>query len=72
MIKHKIKAKDGGTKIVSLTPIKALRYHCMECVGFAASEVKKCTSSLCSLFPYRFGKVPGHKSNGNINNLNKI
>ena len=33
MIKHKIRAKDGGTKIVSLTPIKALRYHCMECVG---------------------------------------
>jgi len=27
---------------------------------------------LCSLFPYRFGRVPGHKSNGNINNLNKI
>ncbi len=51
MIKHKIKAKDGGTKIVSLTPIKALRYHCMECVGFAASEVKKCTSPLCSFIP---------------------
>ena len=48
MIKHKIRAKDGGTKMVSLTPIKALRYHCMECVGFAASEVKKCTSPLCS------------------------
>ncbi len=40
MIKHKIRAKDGGTKIVSLTAIKALRYHCIECVGFAASEVK--------------------------------
>jgi hypothetical protein len=69
MIRHKIKSKDGGTREVSLTPIKAIRYQCLECMGFVTSEVKKCTSPLCSLFPYRFGKAPGHKGKGNTKNF---
>ena len=69
MIEHIIRSKDGGVKTVSLTPIKAIRYQCLECVCWSASEVKRCTSKFCSLFPYRFGKAPGHKGKGNAHNL---
>lgn len=40
------------------TPIKAIRKHCLECVGNHRSEVVLCTSPKCKLFPYRFGKRP--------------
>jgi len=69
MIKHVIRSKDGGTKEVSLTPLKAIRYQCLECVCWSAYEVKSCTGKRCPLYPYRFGKVPGHKGKGNVNNL---
>ncbi len=69
MIKHVIRSKDGGDKNISITPLKAIRYQCLECVCWSASEVKRCTSKICSLYPYRFGKVPGHKGKGNVNNL---
>ncbi len=69
MIKHTIRSKDGGTKEVSLSPLRAIRFNCLECVSWSASEVKNCTAKLCSLFPYRFGKVPGHRGTGNVNNL---
>ncbi len=58
MIKHEIRSKDGGTKVVSLSPLKALRYHCLECVSWSAYEVKYCTSKLCALYPYRLGTNP--------------
>ncbi len=32
MIKHTIRSKDGGTKEVQLTPLKAIRLQCLECV----------------------------------------
>jgi hypothetical protein len=70
VIKHEIRNKDGGTSEVSQTPIKAIRHHCIECMGFVTSEVKGCTSPLCSLFPYRLGKAPGHRGKGMVCNLN--
>ncbi len=69
MLKRVIRNKVGGTKEVYLTPLKAIRYQCLECMGFSAFEVKKCTSPLCQLFPFRQGKVTGHKGKGNANNL---
>ena len=69
MIKHTIRSKDGGSKIVSLTALKAIRLNCLECVYWLPFEVKNCTSPLCSLYPYRFGKAPGHKGKGNASNL---
>ncbi len=69
MIKHRIRSKDGGTKDVSLSALKAIRLNCLECVCWSAFEVKNCTSILCPLFPYRLGKAPGHKGKGNVNNL---
>jgi hypothetical protein len=57
-IKHTIKSRDGGTRTVNLTPIKAVRFHCVdECAG-TAREVKRCTSQLCPLYPYRLGSNP--------------
>jgi hypothetical protein len=64
MIKHTIRSKDGGIKAVSLTPIKAVRYQCLECMGWSAYEVKYCAGTLCSLYPYRFGNNPERKGIG--------
>ena len=66
MIEHTIRSKDGGTKEVSLTPLKAIRYQCLECLGWSASEVKNCTGKLCPLYPYRFGHNPERKGIGNL------
>ena len=71
MIKHKIRTKDEGIKEVSLTPIKAIRNHCLECTGWSAHEVGRCTGKLCNLYPYRLGKAPEHKGKGNTNNFNE-
>ena len=69
MIKHTIRSKEGGTKTVILSALKAIRLHCLECTGWSAYEVKKCTNPLCPLSPFRLGKVPGHKGKGNASNL---
>jgi hypothetical protein len=69
MIKHEIRSKDGGIKVVSLSPLRAIRLNCLECVCWSAYEVKNCTSKLCLLYPYRFGNIPGHKGKGNVKNL---
>ena len=69
MIKHTIRSKDGGTREVSLSSLRAVRNHCLECVGWSPLEVKNCKSPLCSLFPFRLGKVPGHKGKGNASSL---
>jgi len=57
--------KSSNKPITS--PLKAIRAHCLDCVGGMASEVRKCTGPLligqkgiCALHPYRFGK--GRKS----------
>ena len=39
-------------------PLKAIRAHCLECVGGSSDEVKLCTAPKCWLYPYRFGKNP--------------
>jgi len=53
-IRHTIRRDGkGNTKTVSLTPIKALRAFCFECVGFNKYEVEKCTAPLCPLYPFR-------------------
>ncbi|MCP4986064.1 MAG: hypothetical protein GY928_08340 [Colwellia sp.] len=72
MMKHRIRSKDGGTKDVMLTAIKSIRCHCLECVSWSAYEVKNCSSPLCPLFPYRMGKVPGHKGKGRVGNFKEI
>jgi hypothetical protein len=65
MIKHTIRSKEGGTKIVELTPLKAIRRFCLECLEWKPSEVKSCTDKRCCLSPYRFGSNPERKGIGN-------
>jgi len=71
MIKHIIWGKNGEQKKVELTPLKAIRLHCLQCVCWTAYEVKNCTSPRCPLYPFRLGKAPGHKGKGNAENLMK-
>ena len=63
-MKHEIRQPDG-TATVDLTPGRAVRLHCLECVGFSAAEVRECggnellkddTTVTCPFYRYRLGK----------------
>ena len=41
-----------------LTPIKAIRAKCLDCMCGSSYEVELCPCGDCPLFPYRFGKNP--------------
>jgi len=62
-VRHLTATKDGP-KEVDLTPVKAIRLHCLECMGWEVTEVRKCTRPTCPLFPFRLGKNPGRKGVG--------
>ena len=47
-----------------LTPVKAIRAHCLHCCGYSPKEVRLCTVESCSLYPYRMGHCPGRKRKG--------
>ena len=47
-----------------LTPVKAIRAHCLHCCGYSPKEVRLCTVETCSLYPYRLGHSPGRKRKG--------
>lgn len=44
-----------------LTPMKAIRAKCLDCMCGQANEVKLCPSEECPLYPYRLGKNPNIK-----------
>jgi len=57
-VKHTVrKSGEGKTRVVNLTPLKAIRLNCIECMGFQQSLVKECSSILCPLYPFRMGKT---------------
>ena len=39
-----------------LTPMRAIRKKCLECMGGSSSEVKRCDADECWLWPYRLGR----------------
>lgn len=41
-----------------MTPIKAIRAKCLDCVGWQPKEVRLCPSEECPLHPYRMGHRP--------------
>lgn len=45
-----------------MTPLKAIRRHCLWCANNQAQEVKLCPATGCPLHPYRSGKMPGIES----------
>ena len=59
-VKHEIRSSKGNreTRAVELTPNKAIRYHCVECMGWSAREVKMCPDPHCPLYPFRMGTNP--------------
>lgn len=61
-MKHIIRNKDDKLIEANLTPGRAVRLHCVECVG-SVYDVKDCgghhvlsTGKPCDFFPYRMGK----------------
>lgn len=47
-----------------LTPVKAIRAHCLECSNQQPSEVRDCHLTACPLWPYRMGKNPNRAGMG--------
>ena len=47
-----------------MTPLKAIRLHCIECSAGNLAEVRKCPVSDCPLFRFRFGKNPARAGMG--------
>jgi len=41
-----------------LSPLKAIRKHCIECHGNQRDMVPDCPDLECHLYPYRMGKNP--------------
>ena len=56
-IKHTIRNSRGKKIEVSLTPIKAIRTFCLECMMWMQAEIPRCTAPLCPLFPFRMGEA---------------
>ena len=44
-----------------MTPIKAIKEKCLDCMCGSFNEVKLCPSTNCSLYPFRLGKNPNIK-----------
>jgi hypothetical protein len=65
---HTIRSKSGGFKDVSLTPLQAIRYQCLECNGWDDPVKEDCGGIFCSLYPYRGGTNPERKGTGVIGN----
>ena len=58
-VRHRIrKDGNGNTKVVTLTARKAIIEHCKDCFAFNATEVRRCTSKLCPMYPFRTRDVP--------------
>ena len=60
-IEHTFKNYEGKLITKKLSPIKAIRTHCLECLGWSSDEVIKCSLKTCPLYPFRKGTDPGRK-----------
>ncbi len=47
-----------------MTPLKAIREKCIDCMCGSMTEVRLCTCESCSLYPYRFGHNPSRQGIG--------
>ena len=43
---------------MKLTPMRAIRAKCLDCVAQQAQEVRLCIDEKCPLWPYRMGHRP--------------
>lgn len=44
-----------------VTPMRAIRLKCLDCMCGSANEVSMCPSISCPLYRFRFGKNPNVK-----------
>ncbi len=58
-MRHVVKGRGGAVRRADLTPLKAIRRFCLQCMGFQTAEVRACTEATCPLWPYRLGRDPG-------------
>lgn len=47
-----------------ITPLKAIKKHCLECSGYEKKQVRECVIKDCVLFPFRQGSNPNRKGIG--------
>jgi hypothetical protein len=67
-ITHEIRSKDWKTvREVNLTPRRAIRLNCLECVGHSYKEAAECVSHLCPLWPFRPGQRIAVPKKGHFN-----
>lgn len=56
-------AEEGEKQV---TPVKAIRMHCTECMGGTkgySKQIKECPTTVCPVYDYRFGENPNHRQN---------
>ena len=44
-----------------MSPLKAIKLHCIDCSGGSYNEAKLCPAEDCDLHPFRLGKNPFRK-----------
>ena len=47
------------------TPMQSIRKKCRDCCCGQVKEIELCTVTDCPLYPYRFGKRPKVRGEGN-------
>jgi hypothetical protein len=47
-----------GDYMKRLSPLKAIRLHCIDCCCGQIKEVRKCTATTCNLWVFRMGHRP--------------
>jgi len=62
--KSRLSGRKKATQRPVLTPLAAIRAHCIECFGGQRAEVEHCPSQNCNLYPYRQGRNPNRKGVG--------
>jgi len=49
---------------MKLTPLRAIKKHCLECSGYEKKQVRECVIKDCVLFQYRQGNNPSRRRIG--------
>ena len=47
-----------------LSPVKAIKKFCLDCVGGSVKERRLCNTTDCPLYPFRLGKNPNRSGIG--------
>lgn len=57
----------------TISPLKAIRFYCIECSGDSPKEVKLCPISDCPFYQFRLGNNPNRSGiGGNIGSHNEL